>query len=477
MKLFEQEKPPVIQIGTIVRNGEPYTDGEFSKDTQALESHVSALCSVQLVQNQIAQENYSLINESNYVLYNEYMQLIANNLGVKPQLITQESLSDLNPIVLNRQLALEGFIGTIWQKIKDLFSKIYEGVKKFFVGYFTRVGRLKKKLINLQEVLSETDKDLQKVSIDNPSGGVVTRFPLNGNLSSDTFATALGIASDMASILTKVDKDATALANKEVLDKDFVTKIKNLRSASAANKDKAEDLQNDKTQGIKKFYGEGKKNNKEISKNQKSLTDLAKQQSKEADTEEGKAVAIGDSPRNAGLDFDEGEFTAAKKEFGQFLATTTQEFAKLKDKHIVKGKTITKITTSDDGVEFEIDTNTDKPDSMSLDNKAGLSKLIKDSIAILTEMEKLTTNYSKINDTVMKNLETVDKIIKDIDAIGDQKLGPYKNVLTKKVQERLRLMKNFFNNYNRVNKNLFEMTLDILEGNAEYAVVSLKYFG
>jgi hypothetical protein len=477
MKLFEQEKPPVIQIGTIVRNGEPYTDGEFSKDTQALESHVSALCSVQLVQNQMAQENYSLINESNYVLYNEYIQLIGNNLGVKPQLITQESLSDLNPIRLNRQLALEGFIGTIWQKVKDLFNKIYEGVKKFFVGYFTRVGRLKKKLTNLQEVLSETDKDLQKVSIDNPSGSVVTCFPLSGSLSADTFTTALGVAQDMSSILTKIDKDATALANKEVLDKDFVTKIKNLRNASEANKDKAEDLENDKTKGIKKFYGKGKKNNKEIKENQESLSDLAKQQRKEADTEEGKALAIGDSPRNAGLDFDEGEFTAAKKEFGQFLASITEEFSKLKGKHIVKGKTITKITVNDDGIEFDIDTETDKPDLLSLDNKSGLGSLIKNSISVLTEMEKLTTNYSKINDTVMKNLEAVDKIIKDIDAIGDQKLGPYKNVLTKKVQERLRLMKNFFNNYNRFNKNLFEMTLDILEGNAEYAVVSLKYFG
>ena len=143
----------------------------------------------------------------------------------------------------------------------------------------------------------------------------------------------------------------------------------------------------------------------------------------------------------------------------------------------LKGKTITKITVNDDGIEFDIDTETDKPDLLSLDNKSGLGSLIKNSISVLTEMEKLTTNYSKINDTVMKNLEAVDKIIKDIDAIGDQKLGPYKNVLTKKVQERLRLMKNFFNNYNRFNKNLFEMTLDILEGNAEYAVVSLKYFG
>jgi transposase len=73
--------------------------------------------------------------------------------------------------------------------------------------------------------------------------------------------------------------------NKKNIEKEsaIYTELNNqafLKHSYWANRDKAEDLENDKTKGIKKFYGEGKKNNKEIKENQKSLTDLAKQQSK-----------------------------------------------------------------------------------------------------------------------------------------------------------------------------------------------------
>ena len=54
-------------------------------------------------------------------------------------------------------MALEGFIGDMWNKIKEIFRKIYDSIKEFFKKYFTRLGRLKNKISNLIEVLGEEE--------------------------------------------------------------------------------------------------------------------------------------------------------------------------------------------------------------------------------------------------------------------------------------------------------------------------------
>jgi len=77
----------------------------------------------------------------------------------------------------------------------------------------------------------------------------------------------------------------------------------------------------------------------------------------------------------------------------------------------------------------------------------------------------------------MKKMDDIDRIILDIDKVKDEDLGKYKKVLTNKIKVRLNMFKLFFNNYNKVCKTVFELTLDSAEGNAEYAILSLKYFG
>ena len=85
--------------------------------------------------------------------------------------------------------------------------------------------------------------------------------------------------------------------------------------------------------------------------------------------------------------------------------------------------------------------------------------------------------YNQNGYTIMKNLDTVDKLIKDIDGSNVASLGKYKSVLQNKVKERLKLMQSFFSTYNKVNKNLFTIVMDTLDGNVEYTMVCLKNFG
>lgn len=81
---------------------------------------------------------------------------------------------------------------------------------------------------------------------------------------------------------------------------------------------------------------------------------------------------------------------------------------------------------------------------------------------------------------IMKRVDEADKLIGDIDRMGEragETISKYKKVLTDIVKKRLLLMKEFFNDYNKVCKNVYGMALDCGDGIVAYTVTCLKYFG
>lgn len=449
---------------------------DLSSDLAALECHHRAYESLDTVYQQVASEQFSFLDKGNYVLYNEYMKSISEKIGITPMVISQEMVATLPSVALNHHIALEGFIATVWQKIKDLFAKIYTTVKQFFAGIFTRLGRLKKKLQNLQEVLSETDKDLRQVILEKVPGSLASRYPVADRIGLETVQEVFANIAVVREILEKVNQASTELASKEILDKNFVAKIKSLRDKAKSAKDSVAANDEKKTEGLKSLYGKGRANNKAIDKDNRSLQEIAKTSEAEASQLEDSAGQI--AADNPDLDTDDQGFEAAKKEFSALLQVMDKEFARLKNKPLVNGKTITGVTIDEDtGIELDISVDKEIPESCALGSKADLLPLVKSSVQLLTAVEGSAKSYGAINDTVMKNMSTIDTLIKEIDAIQPEALGKYKNVLQSKVKERLKLMKTFFTNYNKINKNLFELVVESLEGNAEYAITSLKYFG
>lgn len=448
----------------------------FNQDTKALDNHVTAYQSLSVVCDQVSAESYSFIDKNNYVLYNEYIKAITSSLGVKsPPVVSQEAIQILPTVALNHHLSLEGFIGDMWEKIKALFGKIYNAVKKFFTNIFTRMGRLKTKLQNLEKVLSANEKTLQKVTLENVPGGLASKYPVSGMITLEVIETTYASVASLGEVLTSVNKIATSLAKKEVLDKAFVAKIKSLRATKASVSQEIEDNKASKDGLLKSVTNLGSKN-RAINKDNKKLKEIGKEIDKEEKTEVKSATDIGES--NGDLDIDDAGFNAAKKEFADMLAQIETKFSSMVNKPLISGKVIKSIKISEDsGVDVEIDTDKETPDSVSLGDNASLLSLVKLSIKTIADVEAATKNYSEVNDTIMKSLDTVDKLIKDIDAANIQELGKYKTVLTKKIRERLNLMKTFFNNYNKVNKELMTMVIDATEGNVEYCVQSLKYFG
>jgi hypothetical protein len=443
---------------------------DIDRDVDQLNNLITAYDSVKVIQSQITAESFNFIDKSNYVLYNEYIVSVTRNLGIKPVTISQETLATLPSVALTHHISLEGIIGDIWAKIKAMFGKIYDSIKQFFTTYFTRLGRVKKKLQNLVEVLNETNTDLKTISKDDVPSGIANKYPVNGQITINIVQEVFANVSAISSILTTVNNEALSLAKKEILDKNFVSNIKNLKDLAKDSQDKIDE------NNSKKGFNPLSKNNRDIRADNKSLKEIKEGATKEADGEENKAVDIGDN--NIGLQFDDERFILAKKEFAELLKTIADEFNKIKGKMLVNGKVITKIELNEEtGIQFESEENKETPSGISLGGKSELKSLISDTIKLIDSVEKVADSYSVVNDTIMKNIDTVDKLIKDIDAIKMETLGSYKTVLTKKVKERLNLMKAFFSNYNQVNKSLFGYVLDVADGNSEYALLSLKNFG
>lgn len=485
MKLFhtKEAREDVSDIKVIKPITQTPSVEHLDKDFSALDTHVTAYCSMNIVHNQIASESFNMIDKSNYVLYNEYITAISKNLDIpKPVLISQEAIQTLPGVVVNHHVSLEGLLGDLWGKIKAFFSGIYDKIKQFFVTYFTRLGRLKNKLKNILEVLAETDKDLTTVNLDNPPSAIASKYPYEKRISYGGVTEVFNNIAIAGTILTKVNDKARSLASKEILDKNFVGKVKALRDQAKAAGDQIGKNKEEINKPKGMFFTDERAKNKEKAKGLKednrNLEDLRRDSEKEANQTEEEMRDINSNNKPSELEIDDKGFQEAKKEFDLLMSEIDKEFKQLINKPLVNGVTITKVEVNEDsGIELEKDTNKDKPDGVALASKTEVITLISKTSKVVESVEKVSKNYGEINETIMNNVNAVDKIIMDLEKTPDKEYGKYKTILSKKVKERLNLMKTFFGTYNKINRSLFEMVLDAADGNVAYAVLCMKYYG
>lgn len=485
MKLFDQVKEPKPKMGDVVQYAteDETTDIESATiDQQVAEfnNHVKAFNSLNVIDEQIANENYNFIDKGNYILYNEYIKSVTSNLNMKyVPVISQETINTLPTTALNHHIALEGFIGDMWNKIKEIFSKIYNTIKEFFKKYFTRLGRIKNKISNLIEVIGETNKDIAKSRLDKVPGGLANKFPVSGEIDINVISEAVLSVETLLASFGEVNKKAEAFANKDVLDKDFVANISKLRESIDSNNAKMSE-NNDKKGSYTDFNGKSirqtMKENSALNKENSSLEKEAKDSAnKIADSKETiSKITAGESDDET----EDKKGEEARREFESFIRSLADVLNKVKGKTLVKGKIIKEVKVNpESGIEIETDEEKETPNGIILEDKATLLKLLKSVLENITEAEKLSTVYGKINDKIMDNLNKVDKIINDINKVPEENLGKYKKVLNNKVKKRLNMAKTFFNNYNKICKNVLEMALDSADGVVDYSVLSLKHFG
>lgn len=485
MKLFDQVKEPKPSLGDMIRV--TTEDNSLKQELRSIDiqisefnKHVIAFNSLNIIDEQISKENFNFIDKGNYILYNEYIKSVTSNLNMSYiPIISRETVNTLPTIALNHHIALEGFISNMWAKIKEIFSKIYNTIKEFFKKYFTRLGRVKNKINNLIEVLGETNKDLQTFSLDKVPGSLASKYPVNGVIDFTIVSEAFLSVSTIVDSFDEINNKAEAFANKDVLDKDFVSNIIKLKDQIKSNNDTiSENTANKKSylklndMSIKDTYDHNKKLNDE--------NKLLEEQSKDNANKikEGEKTVDDIVSKEFDLDMDDKKGEEAKLEFTNFVNSLADILSKVKKKPLVNGMVITEVKVNEnDGIEIETDENKETPNGVNLKDKATLTKLLKSVLAGIEKSEKLSTVYGKINDKIMENLNKVDKLINDIDKIPEENFGKYKKLLNNKVKVRLNLAKTFFNNYNKVSMNVFEMMMDAADGVIDYSVLSLKHFG
>lgn len=485
MKLFDQVKEPKPKLGDVVKYAteDDSTDIESTTIDQQVDefnNHVKAFNSLNIIDEQISSENFNFIDKGNYVLYNEYIKSITSNLnmGYIP-VISQETVNTLPITALNHHIALEGFIGDMWAKIKEIFSKIYQSIKDFFTKYFTRLGSVKNKINNLLEVLGETDKDIQKSRLDKVPGGLANKFPVSGEIDITVISEAYMALDILLSSFGEINKKAEAFASKDVLDKDFVANIMKLKESINANNSKISE-NNDNKKSYTELNGtsvkDTMKHNSDLNKENKSLEKDAKDKANQVADGSSKISGIVDGESDLDMDDKKGE--EAQREFTSFVRSLADVLNKVKGKMLVKGKIIKEVKVDEtSGIEIESDEEKETPNGIVLEDKATLIKLLKSVLEGINEAEKLSTVYGKINDKIMENLNKVDKLINDINKVPEENFGKYKKLLNNKVKVRLNMAKTFFNNYNKICKNVLEMAMDTADGAVEYSVLSLKHFG
>lgn len=488
-KLFS--KPSVaLESGRVYPTREVYVDDttDLDDDHAALENCVDGYMSVGRVYDSVAAESLSFVDSKNHVLYNEYMKTLSDKLGVMCPVIKTVSTEDFNTrsvIAINSEIALEGWMGDMWKKIKGFFTRIYEKVKGFFKRYFTRLGRAKGGLENILATLKSTDKDLKTAILDKYTGSVLDKFKGTNDLNSAYVHTVVNNVVAATASMSSVNKAANFMATAGIAPAGFIDSIKNLKerasqaTASKADVDKA-------TPGIGKAAisklpivgdkGKTAADRKEMKETSGTLAETAKDSKKEADDGEARVALAGTDDKGS----DEANAAAGADHFKRFSESVVGELKKHVKKQLISGKTFTKVDVNGEGeLEIEMDTGEkdDKAENVILSDKTQLSAVANSCLDMIVKMEKDAAAYGKINDTIYANLNTIDKLIAEIDRVDPAKYGAYKKVIDQQIRTRLKLMQKFFSSYNKIGKNIFDIGLETCEGVTAYAVLSLKYFG
>lgn len=438
---------------------------EIDASFESLDKQVHAYGSLSTVYSSLSQEDFSLVDNKNQVLFNEYIKNITSNLGLSQEThLATESIVNTPYELKHHTLALEGFISKIWEGIKNMFKKIGAAMSAFFKKHFTSLGITKKRIENNIKVLEKTEKDIKQINLEKIPGKLTSIFPVSGTVSEGVLERGMKDAGLITKALHVINTEGSKIAKMEVLDRDFVAKVKSLRDQAKSNRDEAK--------GKSIFNKDARASKRE-----------AKQMEKEADSKVKDMESVVKDNQDIDLEAEDGDeaMEKTKRELADFYKKIQEAMSKLVDVPLPGKSIITEVKVDEEeGIVIETEENKNEVDAVSLGSKASLLGVNRECLKLIGEIEKNSSNYTGINNEISKTMDTVDRLINDLSRAEDS-MGPnskkYKAVLEKKVKVRLDLLKNFFKNYNKLNKTLLTHIVSVGDGVVLYTTVSLKYFG
>lgn len=455
-----------------VRRPTPQPEVSVEALFDQLGNHMQAYESVQKVYAHVSSESLAFVDNKNVVLFNEYMSMMGKNFGVAPKLVNPAALESQHLATVNYELALEGWIKDMWTKIKAFFTKIFQAIKDFMTKHFTRLGRLKNKLENIKTVAGESGKEMGLVRLDEIPSGLSSKFKVFDNITEQEVSKAIKTAHDAVNEIKALSNETRTIAGAGIVSSDFITEIKKLKDvALSANKQ----IDDNKAKRSELGIFKDRKERAALKDDNKSLTKIAKDAQSEAGEKEKTLVKTGDDFENS----DEGHEKSAQLAFKEYLKTVVSSLEKYVNVKMVGGKTITKVSVTDDNeleVEFNESDGGDGPNSALMTNSAGVQKLASEALEMIKSSEAQGQVYAKTNDEIMKLLSTIDSLIVDIDRNDPERYGKYRKLLDKRIRTRLNMMRVLFRSYNQVSRNFSEVAVNTGDAVVDYCVICMKNF-
>lgn len=476
-KLYANEDPIQTRSSIVAIESIPLN---YDQDLAKLDRYFQAYESTQRVNEFIASENYEAINEKSYFFFNECMRTIQSNLlgDVKMPIVSTESIQTTDLLVLNRSIALEGFVKDLWEKMKEIFNKIYEAIKGFLKQHFTRIGRLKSRLEEIDKTLAQTDKDIKQYSTDKVPGSLRKYYPYDSTLTSGIITTIHSNVSKVISSFSEVNNLAEDFSKKDIIDANLIKEIEELKKKISENSNQISENDKNKKPGLlgEARFGKDGKANKDLNESNKSLSEEIKDNQDKISEKEERITSVAEK-NDTGNDTEKD--LQIKKELTEFMDTLVKALDGIKGLQLPLGKSVTSIKADlDSGLDIQTEISDTEVTEVNLSDKAKLVKMVASGIELLNESEKMLTVYGKINDAITDSIKTIDKNMIAIDNLENktETASKYKKVLNDKIKARLKALKVFFSEYNKVCKTIYGHAADSADGISEYAITSLKYF-
>lgn len=476
-KLYANEDPIQVRSSIVAIES---TSVDYDQDLKKLDCYFTAYESTQRISEYVANENYEAVNEKSYFFFNECMKTIQSNLlgEVKMPIVSMESIQTTELLVLNRSIALEGFVKDLWEKMKAIFNKIYEAIKGFLKQHFTRIGRLKSRLEEIDKTLAQTDKDIKQYSTDKVPGSLRKYYPYDGTLTSGIITTVHSNVSKVISSFSEVNNLAEDFSKKDIIDANLIKEIEELKKKISENSNQISENDKNKKKGLlgEAKFGKDGRTNKDLNESNKSLSDEIKENQNKITEKEERITSVTEK-NDSGNDTEKD--IQIKKELTEFIDALVKSLDGIKGLQLPLGKSVTGIKADlDTGLDIQTEISDTEVTEVNLSDKAKLVKMVASGIELLNESEKMLTVYGKINDAITDSIKTIDKNMIAIDNLENktETASKYKKVLNDKIKARLKALKVFFSEYNKVCKTIYGHAADSADGISEYAITSLKYF-
>lgn len=464
-KLFSDVEPVVVKTPPPIH----LLSKTLDQDLVSLESHTDAYCSVGNISDVIAAESYSFVNTGNVALYNEYVGLLAKTFQIEaPKRVDILAFESDSVMSVNASIALEGWMADIWKKIKATFTSIGDTMKKFATSYFTNLGRVKKGLENLKTVLDKTDKDLSAgAEVELPSA-LAALMTGHKDISPRTIGEGVKTAKELVEAFDKIAKASKTIIDVGFLTPDFISSINRLKEQALSASESIKNNNANRDGPLGKFG----KNNKAITAANKKLTDIQRDAETDAAQAESAIDAVGKLDQGEEQNHEE-----AIKHFKTFADDVIAELTPIINKPLMGGKVIKAVKLTDDNkLEIESGDAEGEPETMSPGSKSDLLNLIKSAQDSIATAEAAVKMISDINDKANKAMDTVDKLVADIDKGDPERYGKFKNVITQSVRTRLKLLQSFYTNYNKIGKNALDISANAGKAVITYATTSLSVY-